>query len=214
MRLLIVGATGGTGARVLDQALTAGHQVTVLARDPSRLAPDVTGAARVVAGDVLAPAGWRGAAAGQDAVVSCLGATDGRGPTRVYSRGTAHLVAAAREHGVGRLLCLSSAGLDPEPDVPWFQRLVIRAVVRPRYRNAYADMAAMESALAADGAAPDWTVVRAPMLTDGPLTGRYRTAVGTRLARPGRISRADLAHYLLASLTDRAAHRAVVEIGY
>ncbi|MFI5527379.1 NAD(P)-dependent oxidoreductase [Kitasatospora sp. NPDC051853] len=212
MKLLIVGATGGTGAQVLDQALTAGHQVTVLARDPSRLTAAVTGAARVVTGDVLDPADWRSAPAGQDAVVSCLGATDGRGPTRVYSRGTAHLVAAMREHGVARLLCLSSAGLDPEPDVPWFQRLVIRAVVQPRYRNAYADMAAMEAALA--GSAVDWTVVRAPMLTDGPLTGRYRTAVGTRLPRPGRISRADLAHYLLTALDDRATHRAVVEIGY
>ncbi|MFJ8039729.1 NAD(P)-dependent oxidoreductase [Kitasatospora sp. NPDC096147] len=211
MRLLLVGATGGTGAQVLSRALTAGHQVTVLVRDPSRLTTAVAGSARVVTGDVLSPGDWRTALSGQDAVVSCLGATDGRGPTRVYSRGTAHLVEAMREHGVPRLLCLSSAGLDDEPDVPWYQRLVIRLVVRPRYRHAYADMAAMEAALAAVPE-PDWTVVRAPMLTDGPFTGRYRTAVGDRLTRPGRIARADLAHYLLAALDDPATHRAVVEI--
>lgn len=60
---------------------------------------------------------------------------------------------------------------------------------------------------------PDWTVVRAPMLTDGPRAARYRTAVDARLPRPGRLSRADLAHYLLAALEDRTTHRAVVEIG-
>ncbi|GAA2293694.1 SDR family oxidoreductase [Nonomuraea roseoviolacea subsp. roseoviolacea] len=237
MRLLIFGGTGPTGARLIEQALDAGHHVTAVARDPARLpvtAGVTHGTARLpsahdpatrdparpagaghdrltaVSDDVLRPGAWQDAVAGQDAVVSCLGTRDRRHPTTVYSRGTGTIVSAMRTAGVRRLVCLSSAGLDIPPGTPLAQRLVTRLVVQRLYRHAYADMAVMERLVAESGL--DWTVVRPPMLTDGPLTGRYRTAAGTHLERGSRISRADLAHYLLHHLDDRDAWGRVVEI--
>ncbi|MFJ3769347.1 NAD(P)-dependent oxidoreductase [Streptomyces sp. NPDC090082] len=216
MRLMLFGVTGGTGAQLLAQALGAGHRVTAVARDPARVpVTDPDAPLTVLPGDALAPETWRQAVAGHDAVLSCLGSTDRKHPTAVYSRGTRNIVEAMRGSGVARLLCLSSAGLDTAPDVPLAQRLVTRYVIRRLYRHGYADMARMEAFVrspAAEGTA--WTVVRPPMLTDGPLTGTYRTAENGRLPRPASLSRADLAHYLLTHVDEPRAHRAVVEVAY
>ncbi|NUW39100.1 NAD(P)-dependent oxidoreductase [Nonomuraea rhodomycinica] len=210
MRLLIFGGTGPTGALLVEQALDAGHHVTAVARDPARLPGAGHDRLTAVRGDVLRPGAWQDAVLGQDAVASCLGTRDRRHPTTVYSRGTATVVSAMLAAGVRRLVCLSSAGLEIPPGTPLAQRLVTRHVVQRLYRHAYADMAVMERLVAGSGL--DWTVVRPPMLTDGPLTGRYRTAVGGHLDGMSRISRADLAHYLLHHLGDRDAWGRVVEI--
>ncbi|CAM5456425.1 NAD(P)H-binding protein [Streptomyces tanashiensis] len=216
MKLMLFGVTGGTGAQLLAQALDAGHQVTAVARDPARIPATAPGTRlTVLPGDVLAPEAWRQAVTGHDAVLSCLGSTDRKHPTTVYSQGTRNIVEAMRASGVGRLLCLSSAGLEITADVPLPQRLVTRYVIQRLYRHGYADMARMESfvrSTAADGTA--WTVVRPPMLTDGPLTRTYRAAESGRLERPKSLSRADLAHYLLTHVDDRRTHRAVVEVAY
>ncbi|MFE4605154.1 NAD(P)-dependent oxidoreductase [Kitasatospora indigofera] len=219
MRLALFGATGGTGARLLAQALAAGHQVTAVVRDPARVAhPAPTGpgsagasdALTLVPGDVLDPGAWAHALAGQDAVLSCLGSTDRRHPTTVYSQGTRNILGAMRGAGVGRLLCLSSAGLEIAPGTPLPQRLVTRLVVQRLYRHGYADMARMEALVKESDIA--WTVVRPPMLTDGPLRRRYRTAVDGPLADGKPLSRADLADYLLTRVDDRSTWRTVVEI--
>ncbi|MFF9849173.1 NAD(P)-dependent oxidoreductase [Streptomyces litmocidini] len=216
MRLMLFGVTGGTGAQLLAQALDAGHRVTAVARDPARVPVADPGAGlTVLPGDALAPETWREAVTGHDAVLSCLGSTDRKHPTTVYSQGTRNIVEAMRASGVGRLLCLSSAGLEITPEVPLPQRLVTRYVIQRLYRHGYADMARMESFVrspAADGTV--WTVVRPPMLTDGPLTRTYRTAENAPLTRPKSLSRADLAHYLLTHVDDHRAHRAVVEVAY
>lgn len=206
---MVFGATGGTGRQVVEQAVAAGHDVTVLARDPARVV--ARDRVTVIGGDVLTPQPWRAAVAGQDAVLSCLGSTDRRHPTTVYSEGTANILAAMRDGGVRRVLCLSSAGLEIAPGTPLGQRLVTRLVIQRLYRHGYADMARMERLVAA-ARDLDWTIVRPPMLTDGPQTGDYRTAENAHLAKAKSISRADLAHYLLTQVTDEASRHAVVEI--
>ncbi|WP_165495105.1 NAD(P)-dependent oxidoreductase [Actinomadura roseirufa] len=204
---MIFGVTGGTGAQLLEQALVAGHDVTVLTR--RRLGIEHAHLT-VLRGDVLEPSSWRSAVAGQHAIMSCLGSTDRKNPTTVYSEGVSNILAAMRPGPVRRLICLSSAGVEITPEVPALQRLVTKYVIGPRYKHAYADMVRMEQKLAASDV--DWTVVRAPMLTDGPLTGRYRTAANGHLTKPKAISRADLAHYLLTHVTDDDHRKAVVEI--
>jgi putative NADH-flavin reductase len=211
MRLVVFGATGGTGRLVVEQALAAGHEVTAVARRPFAFAARHE-RLEVVRGDVLEPSTIERAVAGRDAVVSALGAAD-RAPTAVYSEGTGNIARAMRDRGVRRLTCISSGGLEADhPYVPFLQRLVTKLVVHRLYKNGFADMARMEDELERGGL--DWTVVRAPMLTDGPRTGRYRVAANDYLRRPGRISRADLADYVLAHLDDPASYRARVEISY
>ncbi|WP_327092121.1 SDR family oxidoreductase [Nonomuraea sp. NBC_01738] len=213
MKLIVFGATGGTGRQVVEQALAGGHDVTVVARDPARVTAHspAYSEVRVVQGDVLTPGLWTAAFDGQDAVLSCLGSTDRRRPTTVYSAGTAAIVAAMRASGVRRVVCLSSAGLEIAPDIPAAQRVVTRLVIQRLYRHGYADMTRMEQELARIGDL-GWTVVRPPMLTDGPLTAAYRTAEDGHVPRATSISRADLAHFLLTQVTGAGSPRAVVEI--
>ena len=210
MNLMLFGATGGTGAQVLGQALDAGHRVTAVVRDPGSLAQREHHALTVLTGDVLDPGRWHTAVAGHDAVVSCLGSTDRRHPTAVYSQGARNILEAMHEGEVHRFLCLSSAGLEIAPGTPFAQRLVTRLLIQRLYRHGYADMARMESEVAASEA--QWTIVRPPMLTDGPLTAAYRTAANAHLDKAQSLSRADLAHYLLTHLDDAESWRTTVEI--
>lgn len=72
MNLLILGATGGTGRALVEQALELGHNVTAFARDPSKIRvthPNL----RVVKGNILINSSLEAAIRGQDAVLSALG---------------------------------------------------------------------------------------------------------------------------------------------
>jgi putative NADH-flavin reductase len=210
MKLVIFGATGGTGAQLVARALDAGHDVTAIARNPDTVAQRGHAHLTVLGGDVLDPSTWAADIAGHDAVLSCLGSTDRKHPTTVYSQGTANIIDAMRTTAVRRLVCLSSAGLEIAPDTPLAVRLVTTVVFRRRYRYGYADMAIMERTVAASDT--DWTVIRPPMLTDGPFTGRYRTEANAHLATARSISRADLAHYMINHIDDQHTWRATIEI--
>jgi putative NADH-flavin reductase len=116
--------------------------------------------------------------------------------------------------GARRLICLSSAGLEVSPQVPLAQRLVTRHIVQRIYRHPYADMRRMEEQL--QQSTLDWTVIRPPMLTDGPHTATYRYSCDQPLANPTatKISRADLADFMLTHLNDTTTYRTRTEISY
>jgi putative NADH-flavin reductase len=78
-RVIILGATGNLGRHVLGQARAAGHDVAVVARDPSRLSPDVRSRLSIHIGDLkeLVPPDI---IRGHDALISCAGhVADGQG---------------------------------------------------------------------------------------------------------------------------------------
>ncbi|MCU1557715.1 MAG: hypothetical protein JWN09_1710 [Microbacteriaceae bacterium] len=208
MRLLIVGATGGTGAALLAQAIDAGHEVTVVARHPERLRTPSNVA--IVEGSVLERGAWEEAVAGQEILLSCLGSTDRKHPTTVYSQGTLNVLNAMGSTSTRRLICLSSGGLDTPPDIPFAQRMVTKLVIQRMYRHGYDDMRRMETLIRAQNVR--WTIIRPPMLTDGAPTGGYRTSNNTHLADATSINRSDLAKYMLDAITDQATWRSVVEI--
>ncbi|MGI5159060.1 NAD(P)-dependent oxidoreductase [Microbispora sp. CA-102843] len=208
MKLLIFGATGGTGAQLLAQALDAGHDVTVVARNPDKIPAHHRDRSVIVPGDVLQARTWDAVTGGHDAVLSCLGSRDRRHPTVIYSQGTANIIGAMRQSGVRRLVCLSSAGLEIPPGTPLPQRLVTKVLIQRLYRHGYADMALMEGIVTASPL--DWTIIRPPMLTDRPPTGRYRAAAGHHLPDQKSISRADLAHYMLNHIEDQKTWKKIV----
>ncbi|GAB1508074.1 NAD(P)-dependent oxidoreductase [Actinophytocola sp. KF-1] len=208
MRLTVFGATGGTGRSVIRQALDAGDKVTVLARRPEALAEfgdEIT----VVGGDVLDLGDVTAAVDGAEVVISALGIGMHRHATTVYSQGTANIVAAMRDARVVRLLVVSTSSLE----LP--RRLAERAVAAVLHRilaKPYADMALMEAAVRASDL--DWTLVRAARLTNGAVTGRYRTAVDDKLRGCWSISRADVAHFCLTHAADADTFRHTVEVAY
>lgn len=211
MRITVFGATGGVGREVVGQALSAGHEVTAVVRDPDRLPASLDRAALHAVVRLDDPAAVRAAVAGRDAVLSGLGSR-GRKANGVAERLTGRIVSAMEAEGVRRLLVVSAAPVGPEPaDDPLVDRLMRRAIGAV-LAELYADLARMEAALARS--ATDWTSVRPPRLTDGPCTGVYRKVVGGT-PRSGRsISRADVAHAMLALIDDPAAVRQGVGVAY
>lgn len=211
-RLLVLGATGGTGAALIRQALEAGHEVSAFARDPSAIPVPHHERLRALRGDVMDAEQVSRAVAGHDAVLSALGAR-GLGPTRVYSGGAGNILRAMKEHGVRRLIAVTAAGLcDNLRRAFWF-----RLLVRPLLRHVYSDMERMEEAVRNSDV--DWTLVRPPRLTDGRLTRQYRVSVD--LMPPGNylfpgplLSREDVAHFMLSQLESDEYLRKTVVVTY
>ncbi|GHF61398.1 NAD(P)H-binding protein [Streptomyces sp. NRRL_ISP-5395] len=211
MRITVFGATGGIGQEVVGQALAAGHEVTAVVRDLDRLPASLDRAALHAVVRLDDPAAVRAAVAGRDAVLSGLGSR-GRKANGVAERLTGRIVSAMEAEGVRRLLVVSASPVGPEPaDDPLVDRLMRRAIGAV-LAELYADLARMEAALARS--ATDWTSVRPPKLTDGARTGVYRKVVGGT-PRSGRsISRADVAHAMLALIDDPAAVKQGVGVAY
>ena len=188
MRLVVFGATGGTGAHVVAQAVAAGHEVTAVVRDPRRLAP-VDGL-RVVTATFDRTSALDDAVHGQDAVISALG-TDAKGPVSVCTDGMTAIVGAMRRTGVRRLVAVSSHGARETHD-----RSLYALALWAALREKMLDKERMEAVVEASGL--DWTVVRPPALSDGARTGHYRTGTRVPVRIWSRITRADLAEFLLA----------------
>jgi len=199
-RVLIVGATGGTGRMLVDHALERGYEVTALARNPAGLQrqhPKL----HVMTGNVLDRASLDAAVRGQDAVLSALGHKRYVGPTRILSDGTRNLMDAMKSHGVRRFVCETSLGIgNTAGRMGLYYTLFVIPVVLPFY---FWDKARQERLIAAGGL--DWIIVRPGALTNGVKRGRYRLGpdVGSFLWTV-RISRADVADFMLNQLTDNS----------
>jgi putative NADH-flavin reductase len=250
VKLLVVGATGGTGSRLVQQAIQQGHLVTAFARDPAKM--QVTHAnLRVVRGDVLQPDTVDTAVAGQDAVLSALGirlpvkivilivvacqivvrAVTLSRPAALFvelgipiltilllsrrntivSEGTRNIVRAMERDGIKRFVCESSLGVG---DSKWKMGIVHNLVAIPLFlRNVFADKEAQEQIIASSQL--DWVIVRPGALTNGPQRNVYR--VGSDVGNwfvPSRISRADVAAFMLKELTDEEYLRKTPGLAY
>lgn len=197
MKLLLFGSTGGTGRELLKQALEQGHNVTAYARNPAKMHDIKHAQIQVVRGDVLDPAVVESAVAGKDAVLSTIGA--GAARTTLREKGTCNIIEAMERTGVRRLIVQSSLGVgESRANLGFFTKYIIVSIF---LRHAFADHERQEAAVKQSSL--DWTIVRPPYLTDGPLTGTYRHGfpiTDTRIK--GRISRADVADFMLKQLTD------------
>jgi putative NADH-flavin reductase len=199
MALAVFGGTGRTGQKLVEQALAAEHSVAVLARTPSKLA--VTDERlRVVQGDALDPASVTEVITGADAVISLLG-PEKDAPPQSVSRSTANLLRAAQACGTRRVIVAAGAGVGDPEDKPGLFDKAISLALRTAARGAYEDMRATAELVRASEL--DWTLVRIPMLTDGPGTGQPKVGYLGKGAG-SRLSRSDLAAFVLAQLDDRA----------
>jgi putative NADH-flavin reductase len=208
-RLTIFGATGGTGQQLVRLALERGHDVTAIARDPTRIATRHDRLA-VCPADVLRPESLAASVDGADAVISALGNGASRAHTTIYSAGVANILEAMRAAGVRRLVAISAAPLAPRSEATAPARLLVLPLLHRLFGATYADMRRMEDLLHASGA--EWSVLRPPRLTNGPATGRYRTAHDGNVRGGRRITRADLATAILDLLADPDAVRATIGV--
>ena len=183
MNILIAGASRGIGRQLVAQALAAGHAVSALARDPSKVA-GAHERLRTVRGSVLDPASVAAAMAGQNAVCCTIGVqTPWEQPT-VFSEGTRRLLEAMKQAGVRRLVCITGIGAGDSRGHGGF--LYDRVFFPLLLKAVYADKDRQESLIRASDT--DWTIVRPGFLTNL-----------TRITA-GRIARADVAHFMLKEL--------------
>ena len=208
MKVIVFGATGGTGREIVDQALARGHEVTAFVHETPMAAPANEEASensrlRFVTGDVLNFAQVQQAIQGQEAVICALGSKS-LGKTTVRSAGTSHIIKAMVAEQVDRLLVVSAMGIGESWDtLSSSSKFFFSTVLRNSRRDHEAqEVAVKESNLA-------WTIVRPSGLVDGEVTGNY--AIGENiLAKSSRITRADVAHAIMKELDEGAlVHKAV-----
>lgn len=183
---------------MVEQALAQGHTVTALARNPAKL--DLKNAnLTTVQGDVLDRAAVERAVAGQEAVVSALGAPASQKDT-VRSEGTRNIVRAMEKAGVRRFVYMTTLGMgDSRAMLPFSYKYIIVPLI---LRHAFADSERQEAQIRQSQL--DWTIARPATLTNGQRTGKYRH--GFSVNEKGlkiQISRADVADFMLKQLEDK-----------
>ena len=195
MNLAIFGATGGTGRHLVEQALAAGHHVTVLVRTPAAVT-EPHERLHIVQGDVRQVDQVAAVVAGQDAALSALGPHE-RGPVSLCTEAMTNILAAMTRHGVRRLVALSAYGARESHDGGLYNVMLWRI-----QKEKMLDKERMEELIA--HSAVDWTVVRPPAMTNGPRTSHYHTGIGLRMRLTSRIARADVADFMLRQVADTA----------
>jgi len=200
MNLLIFGATGGTGRAIVTRALEQGHRVTAFARNPAAIKTKHKNLV-VVQGDILDYASVERAVKGQDAVLSALGAKAIRRNTTI-SDGTRNIIKAMEKYEVKRFVFVSSISIgDSKPQQRQFG-LLYKIIIFPLLlRNMFQDKEIQERYIRQSTL--DWVIVRPAVLTNGPRTGVYRSEFSaTDKSIKAKISRADVADFMLKQLTD------------
>jgi putative NADH-flavin reductase len=221
MRLVIFGATGGTGRRLLERAIAEGHEVMALVRNPSKMTAHHQ-RLKIFVGDVFDPRRVQEAVAGNEAVISVLGARqpsnplhprspgDPQGPASV---GSENIIAAMKEHGLRRFVCQTAWGVGESKEGTGFAgSFFMKVLVPPLLRDEYANKEAQERVIRESGL--EWIIVRPMILTNGPWTNDYRARVDLKPGRRPYISRADVVDFLMRQLTDDTFVRKTPAVGY
>ncbi|ESA36409.1 nadh-flavin reductase [Leptolyngbya sp. Heron Island J] len=204
MKLVVFGATGGTGRYVVEQALEQGHRVTAFTRTPVKLDmqhPNL----KVVQGDVMDLPVVEQAVQGQEAVVCILGSGQ-QLKSNIRSEGTQQIIRAMEHAGVQRFICQSTMGVgDSWGSLNFFWKYIMFGFI---LRHVFADHKLQESYIQQSNLA--WTIVRPGAFVDGDRTGQYRHGFpGADKTSQLKITRADVADFILQQLsTDAYLHQA------
>lgn len=212
MKLIIFGATGGTGQHLIQQALTQGHEVTAFVRDPSKVTiknPNL----KIYKGDVMNYANVEPAVEGHDAVLCALGSPANKIGT-IRSEGTLHIVRAMEKKGIRRFICQTSLGYGDSKETLnrtpfYFKYLIVPFILK----KGFADHALQEEYIRQSRL--DWVIVRPGNLTDDGFTGKYRHGFAANDNKiKVKVSRADVADFMLKQLSDNTYLHKTAGISY
>jgi putative NADH-flavin reductase len=198
MKIVIFGAAGATGRILVARVLAQGYEVTAFDRQTAALTmqhPKLT----LIQGDIFNSAQVEEAIAGQDVVISILCVRPGV-TTPVCSEDTEHIIAVMQKRGVKRFICQSGfvvAALDGEwREAPY---LPILLPFFPKVKAMFVDKVLQVQEIRQSDL--DWIIVRPARLTDGPRTGDYKVGAPLPMGPRAKISRTDVADFLLKQVS-------------
>ncbi len=215
LRILVVGATGGTGRGTVKRLLEEGHHVTAFSRTPHKLDIE-SNQLSFVSGDAMNLEDVEGAVAGHDAVVVTLGITENpirvrlvgpaHTPIDVRSRGTQNVIAAMRKHGVPRLVVQTTFGVGSTRDqLGFMDRMLFSLLLKPQIEDTEVqNEIVLQSGL-------DWVIAQPVHLTDddeAPMP--FLSAAGE--TGNMKVSRSSVARFLAQATTSPVYVRSSVAV--
>lgn len=208
--IFVFGAAGGIGINVVKQALEAGYFVKAVVRHPEKLSL-VHPSLKIIKGDIRDPSTYDKKINGIDAIISAIGGSMTQ-PTDLYSEGNLALIKAMEKTTVNRVYFISASAIEISPFLPWYIRLAEKYIIQKLLKHGYDDQRRMEKLIGESNL--EWTIIRPPRLTDSKMTGQYRLGIDEFLRNCLRISRADVAHFILNNIYNKDVWQTTVEIGY
>lgn len=195
LNLLVIGGTKGVGLETVRLALERGHRVTATARRPERMTLTHE-RLKTIKGDITDAASMLDIVAGHDAVAVAVGIGPTREPVTVFSEGMKNVLLAMNRHGVKRLSFVTGIGAgDSRGHGSFFYDNILQPLA---LKTVYADKDIAEGLVS--GSVVDWTIVRPGFLTDDASSARYRVIEDMTNVTAGDISRADVAHFIIATV--------------
>jgi len=192
--IAVLGATGRTGRIFVQEAVRRGHTVKALVRN-SNARKDFPPGVSVIQGDAMDESSLQQLTEGADVVVSLLGQAKGSS-SDLKVKSTRLLLSIMQRKEVRRFLRLASApfGVSGEGDDPTGGQKVLAGLVKLFAGSMVNDERKASEEVRRSSV--EWTLVRAPILTDTPYPGKYQVgSLGRKSGR--RVSRAAIAHFIL-----------------
>jgi putative NADH-flavin reductase len=208
MKVLVLGATGSVGQHILQLGIERGHELTALVRNAEKL-KSWERRVRVVKGDALDKDSVEQAVRGQEAAIYAIGIkTIGR--TTLFSESTRILIDAMERNRVKRLVCITGVGAGETKGHGGFlyDRILFPLVTK----RVYADKEVQETLI--QKSSLDWVIVRPAMFREGTPSGKLEAVTDVRGVTLTRVSRVEVAAFVLDQLTDGRYLRKAVFIGH
>ena len=205
MKIFLFGATGRTGKEVLDQLLQQGYDVTVLVRSIIKLDYLKNSKLSIIEGDIFNPDSYKKELSKSDVVISTIGTGSSKKPTTIYSEGTGKIISVMKNAGIKKIIMVTAAAFDTTD--PGANNFMVKYIARPLFKNIYSDMITLESMLENEKDI-NWICIRPPRLTNGKLTRKYRVKINHCPEGGWRISRKDLADFIVKQInSDEYTHK-------
>lgn len=200
MKIFLLGATGATGQELL-KILVNKYDVKLLVRNPQNVQVEKFKShytIEIIQGDVSEADKLKQHFNGCDAIISALGTGMENRLTDIYSNGGKNILNAMRVNGIKKLLTITSGVIDVSD--PGTDTFFLNRIIRPNFNKPYYDMIRWETILD-DTKDIDWVCVRPTKLIDKPATHNYRVQVNHCPSKGWKISRADMAEFMVKQIT-------------
>jgi len=210
MKLTIFGATGEAGRQLIQQALAEGNEVVAFVRNPSKLTMHHNNLS-IIQGELHDVIDIERAVHGADAVISLLGPRPGEdSKSKPLTQGTQNIITAMKKSGARRLVVVSTPSASAPNDLPDLRFKVLVSMIKTTMHPVYEEI--VNVAQIVRDSKLDWTIVRVSILNNNPKSSKVRVGyLGT--GKVGvRLSRADMAEFLLRQVNDTEYYRRVIAI--